>query len=73
MKQIDTTLSRDPRYPRLRWGSEPDGRARHGHPCPDCGVTLGVRHLPNCDQEQCPACHAQALTCNCEPEPISDA
>lgn len=33
--------------------------------CPDCGVRLGRRHLLNCDQETCPICGRQAISCTC--------
>lgn len=52
--------------PRIRWGTEPDGRAARGNPCPDCGVAIGDLHHEYCDQEQCPRCFAQALSCNCK-------
>ena len=31
--------------------------------CPDCGVSAGETHKPNCDVEQCPSCGYQALQC----------
>lgn len=33
--------------------------------CPDCGVRPGKRHRPFCDQEQCPLCFGQRLSCCC--------
>lgn len=52
-------------YPRIKWGDEPDGRASHGHPCPDCGVKIGELHHKYCDQERCPHCAGlgQMLSC----------
>jgi len=53
-------------YRRIRWGEEADGRGVRARPCPDCGVDKGELHLRYCDQEQCPRCQAQAISCNCE-------
>ena len=33
--------------------------------CSNCGVPTGFLHLLPCDLEQCPCCHAQALSCKC--------
>ncbi len=40
-----------------------EGRER----CPDCGVLPGGKHHPCCDQEQCPRCGAQLISCRCKP------
>jgi hypothetical protein len=58
-------------YTRITWGNEADGRGLHGRACPDCGVAKGDIHWTHCDQEQCPRCAAQLLSCDCEP--IEDA
>ena len=34
--------------------------------CPDCGALFGYFHHVNCDQEKCPICHGQALSCSCK-------
>jgi hypothetical protein len=34
-------------------------------PCGDCGVTFGELHKAKCDQEQCPSCAYQLLSCGC--------
>lgn len=33
--------------------------------CHDCGVEEGQFHEPGCDQERCPLCCGQLITCNC--------
>jgi hypothetical protein len=39
------------------------------HPCPDCGVEVGLLHLEGCDAEICPKHGGQALWCaRCEDE-----
>jgi len=37
-------------------------------PCPDCGAQRGNFHHENCDQEKCPACGGQNISCECEGE-----
>ena len=47
--------------------------APDGTRCRDCGMLRkeGNAHHPDCDAEACPACHMQALGCDCEPGPLS--
>jgi len=33
--------------------------------CPDCNVLPGANHHPNCDQEHCPKCGGQLISCAC--------
>ncbi|NLT67501.1 MAG: hypothetical protein GXX84_12940 [Acidobacteria bacterium] len=33
--------------------------------CPDCNVVPGGRHHSNCDQEYCPNCGGQLISCDC--------
>jgi hypothetical protein len=33
--------------------------------CSDCNVMPGGVHHPNCDQEQCPKCGGQLISCDC--------
>jgi hypothetical protein len=35
--------------------------------CRDCGCKPWHFHHLNCDQEVCPRCKGQALSCDCEP------
>ncbi len=33
--------------------------------CPDCNVAPGGHHHANCDQEPCPKCGGQLISCDC--------
>lgn len=47
--------------------------------CGDCNVTPGGPHHPGCDQEECPRCRRQLISCGCfaevdptsQPEPLA--
>lgn len=34
-------------------------------PCHDCKAPPGALHHPGCDDEVCPYCEGQAISCNC--------
>jgi hypothetical protein len=55
---------------RTRYGDECFGWRSDMAPCHDCGVTKGQLHIPCCDVEECPNCHTQLLSCDCD---IGDA
>lgn len=58
-------------YPRIPYGHESDWKAFNIIPpdtCHDCGVRLGMLHVPGCDVEQCPKCKWQAISCECNEE-----
>jgi len=54
------------RFKRVPFGAERDDWGANKHPCPDCRVIKGEYHVPQCDGEECPSCHGQLLTCDCE-------
>jgi hypothetical protein len=33
--------------------------------CPDCNIAPGGIHHLNCDQESCPKCGGQLISCDC--------
>lgn len=36
--------------------------------CPDCITRPGKLHVISCDQERCPVCGGQAISCECDME-----
>jgi hypothetical protein len=61
--------------PFIQWLRQWTGAPRripHGadrrEPCPDCGCEPGEKHKPFCDQEQCPVCGGQKVSCECNGE-----
>ncbi|TFC56889.1 hypothetical protein E3O62_11965 [Cryobacterium sp. TMT2-15-1] len=58
-------------YARLRWGAETHWSTwmSDDEPldyCPDCAAGIADLHGPYCDQEECPSCGGQLLSCECE-------
>lgn len=58
-------------FQRLTWGAESHWSTwmKHTSPvdfCPDCGAAIGEYHGPYCDQEECPKCGGQLLSCECD-------
>src|SRR5260370_16327361 len=51
---------------RSRYGDECFGRRSGMAPCHDCGVTKGQLHIPCCEVEECPNCHTQLVSCDCD-------
>lgn len=49
-------------FPRLKF-YDPDGR-KNGR-CPDCNAKNGHYHHWGCDQEKCPRCGWQMISCDC--------
>jgi hypothetical protein len=53
---------------RIRYGAELDDWGANEHPCADCRVLKGEFHVDGCDGEECPQCHGQLVTCDCDTE-----
>ena len=51
---------------RTRYGDECFGRRSDMAPCHDCGVTKAQLHIPCCEVEECPNCHTQLVSCDCD-------
>ena len=47
-----------------RFSQQPSPDAR----CHDCGVIVDGFHHEGCDIEECPRCHAQLFSCDCDSE-----
>lgn len=43
-----------------------------GDRCHDCAAPPGALHHPGCDDERCPVCKGQAISCGCG-EPADDS
>jgi hypothetical protein len=52
--------------PRIRYGEESNDWHAERVGCHDCIVIKGQFHVPGCDVEECPNCHGQLISCDCE-------
>lgn len=53
-------------FERVTFGAEREDWGANDHACHDCRVIKGEYHVPGCDGEECPSCHDQLITCDCE-------
>lgn len=51
-------------YHRMKVGD--DGWVDVGERCGDCGAKYGYYHHPGCDNERCPICGGQIISCDCD-------
>ena len=61
MSHIVTSDGR--RFPRIRFGDL--GEASEGERCQDCNAMCGYFHHFGCDNEICPICGDQVISCGC--------
>lgn len=56
------------RFLRIRLGSEVGMKFRTKGlaMCPCCNTVVGQLHDPLCEYEECPRCHSQVMSCDCE-------
>lgn len=50
---------------RIPYGSETNYFFIDDEKCPECKVEWGELHKEGCDQEQCPLCGGQYISCGC--------
>jgi uncharacterized protein YutE (UPF0331/DUF86 family) len=53
-------------FKRIIFGSEDSFKISNQERCGDCGVKKGMYHTDGCDNEQCPNCGWQAISCKCD-------
>ncbi len=54
------------KFRRIPYGKETGFDMEEDSRCGDCAVKVGEYHVPSCDIEECPCCHGQALSCDCD-------
>src|SRR5690349_7053070 len=70
-QKAQTELVGDSRFAHLPPDTEEDAEIRYQHyaqrsdRCHDCHVKDGGNHHPGCDDDQCPRCHGQLISCGC--------
>jgi hypothetical protein len=53
-------------FERIQYGDEGGWGERQPTNCHDCAALPGQLHGPGCDMEECPKCHAQFISCDCD-------
>ncbi len=49
-----------------RFRKPPTTSTTHDGRCHDCRVLIGGYHHSGCDIEECPVCHRQLISCECD-------
>ncbi|QDS93271.1 hypothetical protein FF011L_20330 [Roseimaritima multifibrata] len=62
----DTYLVNDQEYKKVRVGDEQVSVINAAQKCAECGLSVGNYHSPDCQSEECPACHKRFSACDCE-------
>jgi len=66
--KVSTVFISGKEYLRIPFGGESEQSCPpdEGERCHDCGAVSGNYHHYGCDMEECPSCHGQLISCNCE-------
>lgn len=65
-QKVKTISLKGREWHRLTYGQEQRGNyGPDDQPCHDCGALEGQYHVLGCDIEECPACHEQRISCEC--------